>query len=310
MIWITRIGFTIFDACILTPHFYSDSQQVPLKTLTTFKRLAALSEDINVIVEALDKSYSGLLEIHEDREQVRRHPERPLPERNEETRKEIIARTAYVKGFPNDLEMPQLLEYFKPYNKVSHIVIRKYLDKPTKVYKSKGSVFATFQSKDQCSAFLSQDLKYNDTELITKWQCDYYASKKTERQEKQKNKNAKNEVNLTLPKGAVLRLEGITGDVTRESIKEKIEALEGEVAFVDFHKGDTDGYVRLTAENAAKIVFEKIENGKLSLADNDVAVRVLEGEEEESFLNMCIDKMKARRQHTGGRRFNRKRRQD
>lgn len=281
-----------------------------MKTLTTFKRLAALSEDISVIVDALDKSFSGLLEIHEDRENVRRHPERPLPERNEETRKEIIARTAYVKGFPNDLDMPPLLEYFKPYNKVSHIVIRKYLDKPTKVYKSKGSVFATFQTKDQCAAFLSQDLKYNDVELLTKWQCDYYASKKTERQEKQKNKNAKNELNLTLPKGAVLRLEGITGDVTREIIKEKIEGLEGEVAFVDFHKGDTDGYVRLSAENSAKTVFEKIEGGKLSLADNDVTVRILEGDEEESFLNMCIDKMKARRQNSSGRRFNRKRRQD
>lgn len=70
---------------------------VPLSTLITFKRLAALSTDSNVIVEALDKSDSGLLEINEDRQSIRRHPERPLPEKNEEVRQEIQSRTGNIK---------------------------------------------------------------------------------------------------------------------------------------------------------------------------------------------------------------------
>lgn len=89
---------------------------VPLSTMLKFKRLAALSEDPAVIVAALDKSDEGLVEISADRESVRRHPERPLPEKNEETRKEVISRTAYVKGFPLDMEMPALLEFFKGMN--------------------------------------------------------------------------------------------------------------------------------------------------------------------------------------------------
>lgn len=279
---------------------------VAVSTLTTFKRLAALSTDLKVIVDALDKSDSGLLEISEDRQSIRRHPERPLPEKNEETRKEIISRTAYVKGFPKDMEMPAFIEFFKEYPKVSHVVIRKYLDKPTKTYKSKGSAFVTFSTRDQCAAFLSQDVKYTDTELITKWQSDYYAGKKTERQEKQKEKNVKVEPEIELAKGAVLLITAITPEVTREIIKEKIEALEGNVAFVDFHKGDEKAYVRLNTENGAKDVFAKLTDGKIKLSEEESPVSVVEGDEEVKYLAECAEKMKQRRSNNRSNNRNNK----
>lgn len=268
---------------------------VALTTLITFKRLAALSTDPNVIYEALDKSDSGLLEISEDHQSIRRHPERPLPEKNEEVRQEIQSRTAYVKGFPKEMEMPEMIAFFKDYPKVSHVVIRKYVDKPTKTYKSKGSVFVTFSTREQCAAFLSQDVKLNDAELITKWQTDYYSSKKTERLEKQKEKNAKLNPDIELPKGAVLHITEIKPDVTRESIKSKIEALEFDVAFVDFAKGDEAAHVRLGKENAAKELVAKLENSKLKFDENEVPVTVLEGEAEEKYLAECVEKIKQRR---------------
>lgn len=283
---------------------------VPLSTMLKFKRLAALSEDAAVIAAALDKSDEGLVEISADRESVRRHPERPLPEKNEETRKEVISRTAYVKGFPLDMEMPALLDFFKAFPKVANIVIRKYLDKPTKTYKSKGSVFATFTTRDQCAAFLAQEaVKYNDTELICKWQTDYYASKKTEKQEKQKERSAKAEPVIELPKGAVLYLTAISGDVTREIIKAAIEELGADVAFIDFQKGDESAHVRLSTENTAQPLFEKLTDGKLKLEGLEVPVKVLEGEEETEYLAECVEKIKLRRktQHSGGRRHNQRR---
>lgn len=281
---------------------------IPLATMITFKRLAALSTDLAEIANALDKSDEGLIEINEDRSSIRRHPERPLPEKNEETRKEVISRTAYVKGFPVELEMAELIEYFKAYPKVSHVVIRKYLDKPTKTYKSKGSVFATFSTRDQCAAFLCQEVKYKDTELITKWQTDYYAGKKTERQEKQKEKNARNEPTIELPKGAVLKLTDIQSDVTREKIKESLEALEAEVAFVDFTKGDEQAHVRLHKENSAKELHTKLTDGKLKVDDNDIPVIVVEGEDEEKYLAECVEKIKLRRKtnNSGRSRFQHK----
>lgn len=270
---------------------------VPLTTLITFKRLAALSTDPNVIYEALDKSDSGLLEISEDHQSIRRHPERPLPEKNEKVRQEIQSRTAYVKGFPKEMEMPEMIEFFKEYPKVSHVVIRKYVDKPTKTYKSKGSVFVTFSTREQCAAFLSQDVKYKDAELITKWQTDYYSSKKTERQEKQKEKNAKLNPEIDLPKGAVLHITEIKPDVTREMIKAKIEAMEYDVAFVDFAKGDEAAHVRLSKENAAKELIAKLENSKIKFDENESPVIVLEGDDEEKYLAECVEKIKQRRRN-------------
>lgn len=163
---------------------------VPFATMLTFKRLAALSSDIEVIVAALNKSDEGLVEISEDHQRIRRHPERPLPEKNEETRKEIITRTAYVKGFPLDCEMADYIEFFDGYPKVTNIVIRKYLDKPTKVYKPKGSAFITFSTVEQCDEFLkAEKVEFKSTELLRKWQNDYYTEKKAEKQtEKQNNK--------------------------------------------------------------------------------------------------------------------------
>lgn len=300
----------LFRDKFLQAEITKDEGWVPVSTLTTFKRLASLSTDVKVIIDALDKSDSGLLEINENRDSVRRHPERPLPEKNEETRKEIQSRTAYVKGFPKELDMPDLIEYFKEYPKVSHVVIRKYLDKPTKTYKSKGSVFVTFSTRDQCAAFLTQDVKYKDTELITKWQSDYYAGKKTERQEKQKEKNAKLEPEIELPKGAVLFVTDIKPDTTRQTIKETIEALGAEVAFVDFHDGDERAYVRLGKENAAKEVLAKLEDGKLKLGENESPVSLVEGEDEEKYLGDCIEKIKLRRKAGNkNNRYNSRKRQ-
>lgn len=282
---------------------------VQITTLTTFKRLASLSTDVKVIVDALDKSDSGLLEINEDRQSIRRHPERPLPEKNEETRKEIMSRTAYVKGFPKELEMQDFIEFFKEYPKVSHVVIRNYLDKPTKTFKSKGSVFVTFTTRDQCAAFLTQDVKHNDIELITKWQSDYYAGKKTERQEKKNEKNAKLDPEIELPKGAVLLIKGFKSDATtRQSIKEKIEELDGDVAFVECREGEEQAYVRFNNENGAKDLLTKLEDGKLQVGELETTASVLDGEEEEKYLSDCVEKMKMRRRTGNNKnRFNRKR---
>lgn len=313
---IDQIEYYFGDANLFRDKFLQaevakDDGWVSLSTMLKFKRLAALSDDAAVIVAALDKSDEGLVEIHEDRERIRRHPERPLPEKNEETRKEVISRTAYIKGFPLDMEMPAFLEFFKAFPKVANVVIRKYLDKPTKTYKSKGSVFATFTTREQCAAFLSQEIvKHNDKELICKWQTDYYASKKTEKQEKQKERNAKAEPVIELPKGAVLHLTGISGgDVTREIIKAAVEKLGGDVAFIDFQKGDESAHVRLGSENTAQTIFDKLTDGKLKLEGLEVPAKVLEGDEEAKYLAECVEKIKLRRktQSQGGRRHHQRR---
>ncbi len=54
---------------------------VPLTTLLTFKRLAALTTDAAVIAAAL--ADSELVDVSEDKQSVRRSPNHPLPDEGE-----------------------------------------------------------------------------------------------------------------------------------------------------------------------------------------------------------------------------------
>lgn len=294
-----------------------DDGWVELSVLLTFKRLAALSEDPKVIVDAVDKSDEGLVQIHEERTKIRRHPERPLPEQNEETRKEQFERTLYVKGFPLDTTIEQLLDHFKPFEKVVNVAMRKFHDKASKTYKFKGSVFVTFATKEQAADFMTKERAefQGGAELIRKWRNDYMAEKKEEhasRSNKRKGKKdaaEEEESTFTLPTGTLLKLENIVKETTRESIKAKMAELGGDVSYVEFNSGDEVAVVRMKEQDAAKEVFAKIEEGKFTLDSAEVKVSLVEGEEEKTLLEKAIESMKARRSNQrsnrGGGRGNR-----
>ena len=68
---------------------------------------------------------------------------------NEERRKELSSRTIYAKGFPKDSVLDDLLKFFKQFEEVENIIMRRYLDRQSKNRVFKGSVFATFKTKEQ-----------------------------------------------------------------------------------------------------------------------------------------------------------------
>lgn len=201
---IKQIEYYFSDANLARDKFLKEETQkddgwVPISVLLTFKRLLALSDDAGKIVDALIKSKDDLLQISKDRLKIRRNVNRPLPEQNEETRKATIARTAYIKGFPADVDMSSLLKFFEQFDNVTNIVMRRYIDKPTKEYKFKGSIFVAFATRENCETFLAQEkLEYNGNVLEKKWESDYYESKKEERQnDKKKNKKVSGTVCYT-----------------------------------------------------------------------------------------------------------------
>ena len=92
-----------------------DQGWIPLSVLTTFKRLQTLSTDFKTIVGALKNSVSGLLQIDEAENKIRRHPERPVPGSQAELELASRSRTVYVKGFPKteDITIDKLLVFFE-----------------------------------------------------------------------------------------------------------------------------------------------------------------------------------------------------
>ncbi|KAK9869863.1 hypothetical protein WA026_003588 [Henosepilachna vigintioctopunctata] len=298
-----------------------DDGWVTIEVLLTFKRLANLSKDSEIIGNALKKSESGLLEVSEDNKKVRRNPEKQIPEFNETRRRELSKRTAYAKGFPTDEELPNILNFLEPYGPIESC-IRRTLKKDSEVI-FKGSCFIIFKDIDTCKKFIeAEEIKYKEVSLIRKWQEDYYASKKAELDElkksrkekkfaKQQEAHDKEKQHIDIPKGTILFFDGIEEGktITREEIKDKINEIEGvEIAFIDFNKGDTEGYLRLSKENSAPEFFKKLTDGELAVGEVKLKFKVLEGEEEENQLKKTADAMIKIRKLQKQNSFNRKRR--
>lgn len=273
-----------------------DEGWIPMSVMLKFQRLAKLSSDPKVIAEALHKSH--LMEVDETGEEIkiRRSPEHPLPEFNEERRKELQERSIYCKGFPLDSVMDNLITFFNPYGPLENILMRKYKDQVTKTFKFKGSVFATFANKEKAKEFLDiESVKFNETELIRKWQLDYIEEKKKELLEnklKRSNKKAAAKENdlqkESLPKGATIHLKGdFKKTMTREDIKSKFSEIGYETAFIAFNRGDEEAYVRLQEENAGKALLEKA-GKEIEIIGSKLDARLLEGEEEEKFLEKAL----------------------
>lgn len=70
-----------------------DDGWITVDVLLSFKRLANLSTDPKVIAEAIKKSENQLVVVNEDGTKMKRSPDVPLPELNEERRKELMTRT-------------------------------------------------------------------------------------------------------------------------------------------------------------------------------------------------------------------------
>lgn len=103
-----------------------DDGWVPMTVMLNFKQLINLSNNIDVILKALEAS--DLMEISEDRKKIRRSPKHPLPEYNEQYRKAQEARTIYVKGFPQtDMNIQKLKVFLAPYKPFETIVVSKIL---------------------------------------------------------------------------------------------------------------------------------------------------------------------------------------
>ncbi|KAL7740751.1 hypothetical protein ACLKA6_012366 [Drosophila palustris] len=321
---IRQIEYYFGDANLHRDKFLSEqiakneSGWVPLSVLVTFKRLATLTTDLDEIVNALNKSDDGLVEISEDKQSLRRHPERPVPEHNEERRKEIQERTAYAKGFPLDSQMAEILDFVNAYDKVVNVTMRKHYDKPTKSYKFKGSIFVTFEKKEQAKAFIElEKLAYKERELLRKWQIDYLKEKQEEYQKKNEKRQSKKEAKaaeptIELPKNAIVVFEGAPDTVTREEIREAFEKVKDfDIAYIEFNKGDTKGSVRLTEADAAEKYIAKVEDAKLKFNDDvSLTLRKANEEEEKEFLDKAIEFMKKRRDFSRGKnnkRFGRKR---
>ncbi|XP_064419775.1 lupus La protein isoform X2 [Latimeria chalumnae] len=278
-----------------------DDGWVPLETMIKFNRLSQLTTDLGVIVEALCKSKTGLLEIHEDKSKIRRSPNKPLPEITDQYRNSIKNRSVYVKGFPTDASLDDIKEWFEDKGTVENIQMRRNIQK-----EFKGSIFAVFDSDDSAKKFTElPQLKYKDTEMIILFKDAYFTKKYEERklnraEAKAKAKHDRNNVqkqaevtelkSLDEKKECLLKFSGDLDDQTcREDFYEIFED-HGEIKWIDFIRGAKEGIILF--KEKAQVVLEKAKeahDGNVKVRNKDVTWQVIEGEEEKAALKKIME---------------------
>ncbi|KAL3190918.1 hypothetical protein MRX96_019161 [Rhipicephalus microplus] len=281
-----------------------DDGWVTIDTLLTFNRLKSLTTESDVVATALLKSTSQLLEVSDDGTKIRRSPAKPAPERNKEQQQKLNELSVYAKGFPSTATLDDLLEFFGRFGKCINVFMRRYPE--TRIFK--GSVFATFATKEEADAFLAQeDVKYNELELMRSPKTEYMARKKQERQarseEKAKKKAANEEASAEggardgggggdaaaaengeapdIVLGCILRVKGLGEQTTWENLKEAF-APYAKVAFVDYTRGQPEAMLRFADEGSAQAVLAKLgaQEEPLNINNNEVTVEAVEGDDE------------------------------
>uniref|UniRef100_A0A3P9JV14 Small RNA binding exonuclease protection factor La n=1 Tax=Oryzias latipes TaxID=8090 RepID=A0A3P9JV14_ORYLA len=278
-----------------------DDGWVTLETMLKFNRLKSLTTENSVIISALQKSKTGLLEISEDKTKVRRSPDKPLPEVNDEYKDAVKHRSVYIKGFPLETTLDEIQEWLNDKGDVENVQMRRTLQR-----KFKGSVFVCFGSEESAKQFLERsDIKsFKDNDMLVLSREAYHEMKAKEkkqfkvetkakaRQEReQQQKNAEEtEMGRLLEEqtGCLLKFSGELEDVSREDFH-KLFSGHGNIKWVDFARGAKEG--TLLFDGNAKEAFEKAKEangGELKIKENVVTWELLEGDEEKEVMKKII----------------------
>jgi len=151
---------------ILQDEISKDDGWIPLSILTTFKRLQSVTTDLSTILDALKKSLSGLLQIDENEQKVRRHPNSPLPT----VPFDFQFRTVRIQGFPtatNEVTLESLSNFLSAYHEsIDNIQMQR----DSQTDKFTGSLLVLFVDEDKAREFIDKTqqtplLYGNDTVL-------------------------------------------------------------------------------------------------------------------------------------------------
>jgi len=266
-----------------------DEGWISLEVMLKFNRLAQLSKEEAVIADALAKSSSGLLEVHEDKSKIRRNPERKIPVVDSNWKDEVQSRTLYMKGFPVTASLDDIIPFVDKVCMSENVFMRRIKEKS----QFKGSIFVTYKSVDDCNKILSSDckkFKEDDAEdLIIQFQKDYLTAKNAELKEKRhggKSKESapkKEEIGVK-EKAAVLKIvnadiQGLDVNAVKSAFS---ETAEKKVAWVTVNKEESTIKVRFNGENSAADVIKQLE-GKITIEEKELELKLLEGEEETEY---------------------------
>ncbi|XP_050424180.1 la protein homolog [Adelges cooleyi] len=291
---------------------------VKISVLLTFKRLASISKEPAVIAAAVKNATNCIVEINEGNDKIRRKPDQVVPVADQEFLNEMMERSIYCKGFPKTATMDELLNYAASLNDFN---ITKVIPRRLKTKEFKGSLYFTFETKEQAEKFLKlESVQYGDVNLERKWEKEFLEEKKLEYEEKlaKRDQKQKAETEKYFKKGYLLKANNLTDAVTVDKIKDICLKYEWQVAFVKINEDKLSAWIRLkpvtTAEQLLKDIADKTNdlNITFSLPEENVEQTVLNEmtKEMKEVLQMKDRFKKEKNKNKGGKRFNNKRKNE
>lgn len=154
---------------------------VKLSVLATFARLAKLTKDENVMIEALKDVKSDLIEVDGAEKKIKR--KKPLPDR-EAYAKELALRTVHISGFPDSVNFDVLQKYCSKFGEVESLSMRQHF----KTKQFKGCIHVVFKNVADAKSVLEGDkLTFKDRELRRE-SMEEYGRRKDEMRQKRVEK--------------------------------------------------------------------------------------------------------------------------
>ncbi|NP_955841.1 lupus La protein isoform X2 [Danio rerio] len=292
-----------------------DDGWVPLETMLKFNRLKSLTSEESVIVESLLKSKTGLLEISEDKTKIRRDPNKPLPENNEEYRDALKHKSIYMKGFPLETTLDDVKEWLADKGTFENIYLRKG---PQKTFK--GSIFAVLETEEAAKAFVERDdiKNFKGNEMIVMMKDAYFTKKiaerkqnrveskakaKCDKEEKQKQAEEEEMKSLNEQRGCLLKFSGELGQTSREDFH-SVFSDHAQIKWIDFTRGAKEGTILFhsNAKEALQKVREALNGEDPKVKEQAVQWEILEGDVEMETLKKIIeDQQESINKRKGGR---------
>ncbi|KCV71393.1 hypothetical protein H696_02341 [Fonticula alba] len=287
----------------------SENGWVPLALLASFKRISSMSTDLELIADAVSKTTSGLIELSEDRQNVRRV--NALPDADS-LKDSISAATVYAKGFSTEASLDEILEFAAA--SISDMTVAEGETRPTvavvrmrrnpSTKQFKGSVYIEFTSPAAADHFLAKTHTFKDAELSTMTQAAHVAEKASERATKgSKQAAAAAAEAVVVQEDCIVRVTGLPESATRESLRELFEP-HAPVAFVDYTRGGSEAHIRFSESGVAAKAVEALLATNPKIDDATPTLAVLVGEDNVNYWTVIHQRQRDKR-HSGHGGFKR-----
>ena len=271
---------------------------VDLDALTNFNLLNKLHSGITaeVLSQALQSGESNVVELSENKLRVRRKNPIPLED-------VMMPRSVAVTPIPRSMTWEQVKEVFEKHAKVLSVRVRH----PAKSDDEVTSAFVEFDSEESAVAVRGKDIEVEGSKLRIVPKASFIEEIKAEKKKQRKEQKESAKQSESTKKGAdhgakslegcIVAFKGVGGECSREVLKD-LFGQHGNVAFVDYEKGQTEGKVRFYESDEAKAAAEAFKGG-VQIGGGDAEVALLEGESEQEYIREVIRQREQRR--VGGR---------